>query len=66
MATVPDQYPLLVDLKCINSILELLSHDNTDVSTKVVNLLQVSVNCFYIDNIIKVKYFVTLIAYFRS
>ncbi|CAH0722673.1 unnamed protein product, partial [Brenthis ino] len=40
VATVPDQYPLLVDLKCINSLLELLSHDNTDVSTKVVNLLQ--------------------------
>ncbi|XP_061382807.1 beta-catenin-like protein 1 [Danaus plexippus] len=40
VATVPDQYPLLVELKCINSILELLSHDNTDVSTKVVNLLQ--------------------------
>ncbi|XP_045510670.1 beta-catenin-like protein 1 [Colias croceus] len=40
VATVPDQYPLLVDLKCVNSILELLSHDNTDVSTKVVNLLQ--------------------------
>lgn len=42
VATVPDQYPLLVELKCINSLLELLSHDNTDVSTKVVNLLQVS------------------------
>ncbi|XP_050349796.1 beta-catenin-like protein 1 [Nymphalis io] len=40
VATVPDQYPLLVELKCINSILELLSHDNTDVSTKVVHLLQ--------------------------
>lgn len=41
VATVPDQYPLLVELKCVNSLLELLSHDNTDVSTKVVNLLQV-------------------------
>ncbi|XP_059049424.1 beta-catenin-like protein 1 [Achroia grisella] len=40
VATVPDQYPLLVELKCINSLLELLSHDNTDISTKVVNLLQ--------------------------
>ncbi|KAJ8734850.1 hypothetical protein PYW08_014100 [Mythimna loreyi] len=40
VATVPDQYPLLVDLKCINSLLELLSHDNTDISTKVVHLLQ--------------------------
>ncbi|XP_041974170.1 beta-catenin-like protein 1 [Aricia agestis] len=40
VATVPDQYPLLVELKCINSILELLSHDNTDISTKVVHLLQ--------------------------
>lgn len=41
VATVPDQYPLLVELKCINSLLELLSHDNTDISTKVVHLLQV-------------------------
>ncbi|KPI93414.1 PREDICTED: beta-catenin-like protein 1 [Papilio xuthus] len=40
VATVPDEYPLLVELKCINSLLELLSHDNTDISTKVVNLLQ--------------------------
>lgn len=40
VATVPDQYPLLVELKCVNSLLELLSHDNTDVSTKVVQLLQ--------------------------
>ncbi|XP_013193032.1 beta-catenin-like protein 1 [Amyelois transitella] len=40
IATVPDQYPLLVELKCINSLLELLSHDNTDISTKVVHLLQ--------------------------
>lgn len=38
---MPDQYPLLVDLKCVNSLLELLSHDNTDISTKVVHLLQV-------------------------
>ncbi|KAL0850071.1 hypothetical protein ABMA28_011966 [Loxostege sticticalis] len=40
VATVPDQYPLLVELKCVNSLLELLSHDNTDISTKVVHLLQ--------------------------
>ncbi|KAG7304519.1 Beta-catenin-like protein 1 [Plutella xylostella] len=40
VATVPDQYPLLVELKCINSLLELLSHDNTDISTQVVHLLQ--------------------------
>lgn len=40
VATVPDQYPLLVELKCVNSLLELLSHDNTDISTKVVQLFQ--------------------------
>ncbi|VVC95439.1 unnamed protein product [Leptidea sinapis] len=40
VATVPDQYPILVELKCISSVLELLSHDNTDISTKVVHLLQ--------------------------
>lgn len=30
-----------MELKCVNSLLELLSHDNTDISTKVVHLLQV-------------------------
>lgn len=49
MATVPDQYPLLVELKCVNSLLELLSHDNTDISTRVVTLLQVCCILFFIE-----------------
>ncbi|XP_077293536.1 beta-catenin-like protein 1 [Arctopsyche grandis] len=40
VATVPDLYPILVQMKFINSLLELLSHDNTDISTQVVHLIQ--------------------------
>lgn len=32
LATAPDFYPLLVKLRVIPSVLELLSHDNTDVT----------------------------------
>lgn len=32
LATAPDYYPLLVKLQVIPSLLELLSHDNTDVA----------------------------------
>ena len=42
VATVPDFYPLLVDLQCISSLLGLLSHENTDITVAVVDLLQVS------------------------
>lgn len=41
IATVPDLYPLMVQLQAIPSILELLSHDNTDIAVAVVDLLQV-------------------------
>lgn len=37
LATAPDYYPLLVKLGVISSLLELLSHDNTDIA--VSNLL---------------------------
>lgn len=41
IATVPDLYPVLVNLKAVLSLLELLSHENTDIAVAVVNLLQV-------------------------
>lgn len=40
VATVPDLYPLLVDLNSIPSLLELLAHQNTDISVAVIDLLQ--------------------------
>lgn len=40
IATVPDLYPLIVDLNCVPSILGLLSHENTDIAVAAVNLLQ--------------------------
>lgn len=40
VATVPDLYPLLVELRVIPSLLELLSHENTDIAVAVIDLLQ--------------------------
>uniref|UniRef100_A0A182N491 Beta-catenin-like protein 1 N-terminal domain-containing protein n=1 Tax=Anopheles dirus TaxID=7168 RepID=A0A182N491_9DIPT len=40
LATVPDLYSLLVDLNGVASLLELLSHQNSDISVAVVDLLQ--------------------------
>ncbi|XP_055378188.1 beta-catenin-like protein 1 [Condylostylus longicornis] len=40
VATVPDLYPILVDLHAIPSLLELLSHPNTDISVAIVDLIQ--------------------------
>ncbi|XP_001944048.2 beta-catenin-like protein 1 [Acyrthosiphon pisum] len=40
IATVPDLYPVLVNLKAVLSLLELLTHENTDIAVAVVNLLQ--------------------------
>ncbi|KAG5875690.1 hypothetical protein JTB14_023969 [Gonioctena quinquepunctata] len=40
LATAPDFYPLLVKLQVIPSLLELLAHDNTDISVATVELLQ--------------------------
>ncbi|KAL0267827.1 UNVERIFIED_CONTAM: hypothetical protein PYX00_009979 [Menopon gallinae] len=40
VATVPDLYPVLVQLNAVTSLLELLSHDNTDIAVAVVDLLQ--------------------------
>lgn len=38
LATAPDYYPLLVKLQVIPSLLELLSHDNTDVAVSTLRL----------------------------
>ncbi|XP_071440545.1 beta-catenin-like protein 1 [Hetaerina americana] len=40
ITTVPDLYPLLVELQAIPSLLELLAHENTDIAVSVVDLLQ--------------------------
>lgn len=40
VATVPDLYPLMVELNAIPSLLELLAHQNTDISVAVIDLLQ--------------------------
>ena len=40
LATVPEQYPVLVDLGCVPSLLGLLSHANTDISVAAVDLLE--------------------------
>ena len=45
VATVPDLYPIMVQLNSVPSLLELLSHENTDISVAVVDLLQVSIVC---------------------
>lgn len=41
VATVPELYPALVELGTVKTLLSLLSHDNTDISIAVVDLLQV-------------------------
>ncbi|XP_057219413.1 beta-catenin-like protein 1 [Triplophysa rosa] len=40
VATIPELYHLLVELNAVQSLLGLLSHDNTDISIAVVDLLQ--------------------------
>ncbi|NP_001279573.1 beta-catenin-like protein 1 [Callorhinchus milii] len=40
VATMPDLYHLLVELNAVQSLIGLLSHENTDVSIAVVDLLQ--------------------------
>lgn len=41
VATVPDLYPVLVQQQAVTSLLDLLLHENTDISVAVVDLLQV-------------------------
>lgn len=40
LTTQPDNYPLFVRLGGVNSLLELLSHPNSDISIGIVDLLQ--------------------------
>ncbi|GFN91352.1 beta-catenin-like protein 1 [Plakobranchus ocellatus] len=40
MATVPEYYQILVDLRCVQSLLQLVAHDNTDISIAVIDLIQ--------------------------
>uniref|UniRef100_A0A336LIX7 Beta-catenin-like protein 1 n=1 Tax=Culicoides sonorensis TaxID=179676 RepID=A0A336LIX7_CULSO len=40
ISTVPDLYPLFVQLNGLSSLLDLLSHPNTDISLAVVDLIQ--------------------------
>jgi len=40
LATVPELYPVLVDLGCVPSLLGLLSHENTDIAVAAVDLLE--------------------------
>jgi hypothetical protein len=50
VATVPDLYPIMVELQAVPSLLELLAHENTDIAVAVVDLLQVSAHvCDHID-----------------
>lgn len=41
VATVPELYPVLVELGTVKSLLSLLSHDNTDIAIATVDLIQV-------------------------
>ena len=40
LATIPELYSVAVEQKLVPTLLGLLSHENTDVSVAVVNLLQ--------------------------
>ncbi len=40
IATTPDMYHHLVELNAIKSILQLIGHENTDISIGVIDLLQ--------------------------
>lgn len=40
LATIPELYGVAVEQKLVPTLLGLLSHENTDVSVAVVNLLQ--------------------------
>ena len=40
IATVPEYYPILMETNTLQTILGLLSHDNSDISIAVIDLLQ--------------------------
>ena len=41
LATVPDMFPIMVELNTVSTLLGLLNHSNTDIAVAVVDLLQV-------------------------
>lgn len=40
IATVPEHYPILIEMNAIQTLVGLLSHDNSDVAIAVIDLLQ--------------------------
>ena len=40
VATVPEYYPILIEVNAIQTMVGLLSHDNSDVAIAVIDLLQ--------------------------
>ena len=40
IATVPEYYPVLVETNALQTLLGLLSHDNSDISIAVIDFLQ--------------------------
>ncbi|MCL4136728.1 UNVERIFIED_CONTAM: hypothetical protein GTU68_064075 [Idotea baltica] len=50
IATVPDLYPLLIELSTVKTLIALLSHDNTDISIAVVDLIQEMTDIEDVDN----------------
>lgn len=47
VATVPDLYPLLIELGIVKTLISLLAHENTDISINVIDLIQVRENNCY-------------------
>lgn len=42
IATVPHLYNILIELQAVDNFIQLMNHENTDISCAVVHLLQVS------------------------
>lgn len=60
VATVPHLYNIVVELNAVPSLLELLSHENTDIAVGIVDLLQV---CICISSGFPETSILTLLAY---
>lgn len=67
VATVPDLYPVLVELNGIPSLLELLNHPNTDIAVAIIDLLQELTDVDILGEVFRKLIFVfTLLLYFRK
>uniref|UniRef100_A0A915CXN4 Beta-catenin-like protein 1 n=1 Tax=Ditylenchus dipsaci TaxID=166011 RepID=A0A915CXN4_9BILA len=67
-AIQPDLYPLVVENGVIQILLQLLSHENTDIVATVLNLIQTSKSCmkarrgqFLIDELLKCQIVETIV-----